>query len=69
MEEKIIEILLDELSYAYCDNCGTESENDCEFCHRKYQNWSLGKNTAKTLAKKIIAAVQSNDALDQTEKD
>ena len=37
MEEKIKEILLKKLSYAYCDNCGTE---DCDGCHRKMQNWS-----------------------------
>ena len=43
-KEKIVEILLNELSYAYCDNCGT---TDCADCHRKDQNWRLGRNAAE----------------------
>lgn len=50
-KQQIVDILLDELSYAYCDNCGTEN---CDDCHRKYQNWSLGKGTAETIADKIL---------------
>lgn len=51
MKKEIIEILMETLSYAYCDNCGTE---DCDDCHRKYQSWSLGFNTAECIADKII---------------
>lgn len=50
---KIKEILLDNLSYAYCDNCGTD-EDGCDDCHRKYQNWCLSESTAEDLAKQIV---------------
>ena len=45
------EILLEKLSYAYCDNCGTE---DCDDCHRKYQNWSLSPKVAEEIVNKIM---------------
>lgn len=49
--QKIVDLLLERLSYAYCDNCGTE---DCDECHRKYQNWKLGEGTAYSIAKEIV---------------
>lgn len=59
MREKIVELLLQELSYAYCYNCkGSDEEIDhdrfCDDCHRKYQNWALSKTTAGYLADEII---------------
>lgn len=58
MKEKIIEILLNTLSYAYCDNCGQEGE-ECEWCHRKYQNWKLGRQTAEKMTDKIIDTINA----------
>lgn len=54
-KEKAIEILTDELSYAYCDNCanGISFEN-CDDCHRKYQNWALDKDTAAYIIDRIV---------------
>lgn len=54
MEEKMKEILLEKLSYAYCDNCGTE---DCDDCHRKYQNWSLSPKVAEEIVNKIMDVI------------
>lgn len=65
-KEKIINILISELSYSYCDNC---KHNDyeryggryCMDCHRKYQNWALSPGTAEELADQILQEVV-NDA-------
>lgn len=57
-EKAIADLLFNELSYAYCDNCGT---TDCDDCHRKYQNWSLGEGTAENLAHKIIKLLKTLD--------
>lgn len=57
MEEKIKEILLKKLSYAYCDNCRTE---DCDDCHRKMQNWSLSPATAEELNKEILNFIKEH---------
>ena len=53
-QEKAAEIMTAALSYAYCDNCGTE-EQYCDECHRKYQNWSLNEGTAAGIVGKIAA--------------
>ena len=53
-QEKAAEIMTAALSYAYCDNCGTE-EQYCDECHRKYQNWSLNEGTAAGIVEKIAA--------------
>ena len=54
-KKEIIEILVDELCYAYCDNCGNKMDEDlCDGCHRKYQNWKLGKKAAEKIADKIL---------------
>lgn len=58
-KEEIIKILVDELYYAYCDNCGNKEhdkeDNPCDFCHRKYQNWKLGEKAAEKIANKILS--------------
>lgn len=55
MKEKISGLLMQTLSYAYCDNCGHNSDSAaCDDCHRKYQNWCLGKHVADRLAEYIV---------------
>lgn len=59
MIDTISRILKDELCYAYCDNCKHELEDDeCENCHRKYQNWALGEDAALYIADKIVKALE-----------
>ncbi len=54
-KEKAIKILTDELSYAYCDNCANSKNiENCDDCHRKYQNWALDKDTATYIIDRII---------------
>lgn len=54
--------LMDTLSYAYCDSCKyMESEEGCDGCHRKSQNWALGKITANYLADKIVRLINSEE--------
>ena len=50
--EKAGKIMTGALSYAYCDNCGTD-EDYCDECHRKYQNWCLSEATAEGIAEEI----------------
>ncbi|MDB4302096.1 hypothetical protein N9924_00875 [bacterium] len=59
--EEIVNILQDELSSVYCDNCNaSEGDSDdygfeqCDNCHRKMMNWGLSTKTAKLLALRII---------------
>lgn len=56
-KEQIIKILLDTLCYAYCDNCGCKTDEECGVCYRKYQNWRLGESTAAEIADKILLVV------------
>ena len=58
MIDTISRILEEELSYVYCDNCKYGMEDDeCEGCHRKYQNWALSEDSAVNIAEKIIKAL------------
>lgn len=55
-KEEAVEYLMDRLNYAYCDNClGNEvgDEDYCDDCHRKYQNWALGKAVAEQIVNNI----------------
>lgn len=53
-EEKAVKILTDELCYAYCDNCRNAMDiENCDDCHRKYQNWALSKDTAAYIVDRI----------------
>ena len=59
MEEKIKEILINNLCYCYCDNCeygnwDKYQDDQCEDCHRKYQNWALAKHSAEEIINKIL---------------
>lgn len=63
-EEKIIKILTDELCYCYCDNCefgdwDKYQDRKCDGCYRKYQNWRLSEDTAKSIAKQIIWEIKN----------
>lgn len=58
LRKKIIEILINELDYCYCDNCKYNDyeiygDRFCE-CYRKYQNWALSPVTAEKIVDKII---------------
>lgn len=59
MIDTISRILEEELSYAYCDNCKHDMVDDeCEGCHRKYQNWALSGDSAANIAEKIAKALE-----------
>lgn len=52
---KLIELLMDYLCYAYCDNCKHVDDIDsCDECHRKYQNWALGPQAAAQIVDRIL---------------
>jgi len=55
--DKIAQIIYDNLSYMYCDNCRYNSEIEeeygCEDCHRKYNGWGISMATAKGIAEEI----------------
>lgn len=56
-KDKIIELLMNEFNYVYCDNCVGNSDEDfdgCEYCYRKSMYWSISPLTAELLADKII---------------
>ena len=39
----------------YCDNCANSINiENCDDCHRKYQNWALDKDTAAYIIDRII---------------
>lgn len=47
-------LLFDELCNVYCYNCeNQETEDGCEYCHRKDMNWRLSKKAADSLAERI----------------
>lgn len=56
---KIIDILLGEFKYVYCDSCKFQDTENCDDCHRKYSNWSLSSETAADIADKIIKALEN----------
>lgn len=57
MKEKIINILINELCYCYCNNCEygnwDKYYNECDDCHRKYQNWKLATQIAEQIIKEV----------------
>lgn len=59
-KEKIAEIIYEELSYMYCDNCRCNSEigaddpsYGCDDCHRKYNGWGISMAKAEWIAEMI----------------
>jgi len=57
---KIMDILLEEFKYIYCDSCRLQDSENCEGCYRKYINWSLSSETAANIADKIINVFEDN---------
>jgi len=53
--EQIVDILVNELSSVYCNNCAWgDSQEHCEDCHRKSMMWGISEDTAKRLADNIL---------------
>ena len=53
--KEISDIIYESLGYAYCDNCRNAwDENNCDDCHRKYQNWAISREHCDHLAEKIV---------------
>lgn len=53
-EDKLIDIIYKAFSYAYCDNCEKNMDDElCETCHRKYMNWSASKEYIKNIVNSI----------------
>ena len=45
-KQNVIDEMYNTFSYAYCDNCENEMDEDrCGDCHRKYNNWAASKST------------------------
>ena len=68
IEEKMVNILTDTLSYCYCDNCKygdyeKYGNNHCNDCHRKYVNWALSPETAEEIIEKIINIYKEEEDL------
>ena len=54
-KEEIVNILLGDLCYVYCDNCAHKmTSSRCDECHRKYMNWELSESAAEEIADKIM---------------
>ena len=68
INEKISEIIYNNLCYMYCDNCryNTEintSEDEygaCENCHRKYNGWAISKAESDSITNKIIKLLEDH---------
>lgn len=69
INEKISEIIYNDLCYMYCDNCRYNieiepSEEDdyypCDNCHRKYNGWAISKAEANSITNKIIKLFEDN---------
>ena len=59
MKEKIIKILIDNLSYVYCYNCSGElDDNNCDDCHRKYMNWQISQKYAEKITDEILESIK-----------
>lgn len=59
-KEKIANIIYNELSYMYCNNCRyrseigrDEEEWHCDDCHRKYNAWGISMAEAERIAEMI----------------
>lgn len=59
---KIMDILLEDFKYIYCDSCRFQGSDNCEDCRRKYFNWSLSSETAANIADKIINIFDNVDS-------
>ena len=58
MEEKIKEILINNIDYCDCDLCKYFGfEKECYGCYQKYCNWTLSSDIATKIAEQIIKEV------------
>jgi len=72
-QEKISDLLYNNLNYMYCDNCRFDSEISeeesekkygywgCENCHRKYNRWGISRGECDRLAKIIGEQYESKE--------
>lgn len=59
IRNKLIDLLMDYLCYAYCDNCKRDGSTlCCAECHRKYQNWALGPQAAAQIVDRILLELE-----------
>lgn len=70
IEEKMVNILTDTLSYCYCDNCKygdyeTYGDRHCDDCYRKYTSWALSPETAEEIVNKIIDIYKEEDLINR----
>ena len=56
---KIIDILLENFDYIYCESCRHQDTDNCGDCHRKYINWSLSSEYANQIAEEIISQINN----------
>ena len=63
-EDTIVKILTNELYYCYCDNCKFSDwdkyqDEECDGCYRKYQNWALSEDAARSITKLILKEIKN----------
>ena len=69
LKQNIEKVLREEYSSVYCNNCSGLTDNDfpdserilydqCDDCHRKYMNWSIGVNSCTNVTDTILTLIQ-----------
>ena len=69
-KEKMVNVLIDTLSYCYCDNCKygdyeKYGDRHCDECHRKYVSWALSPEVAEEIVNKIIDIYKEEDLINR----
>jgi len=54
LKNKITELIMEEYSDVYCNNCGNEGKDSCDECNRKSMYWTVSKDSAQSLAGRIL---------------
>ena len=55
--EDAIKAVCDEFRTVYCYNCANqESEDQCEWCHRKSMGWSVSRDTVERILNNLPSA-------------
>ena len=69
MIEKIVEMLKNNFCCVYCNSCAHDNTDDevCEWCHRKYMNWTISDAEARMVAEKIFDLVNQSTIDEITE--
>ena len=62
---KIADIIYEELSYMYCDNCRYQEYSEdidgtdhCECCHRKYSGWAVSRDVAEAIEERCLKEIK-----------